>query len=508
MFPFFLIKSGEANLSSDFFSQCSLLPSPRHIFGYIVLALSYLFRTHWYDTLAFLHIIIAITLPAVIFLALNHITKYFSPPSTWPAISVTQSMMVSAAILIDSIPKFFTVAWWRPIDLLPTAHTFSMWIGMLSLYFLNQKPKYSLILLGFSLFIHPTVGLSFFIIQAFIVSLLGEWENLKKLSVVTAVSMVLLLTTFAQTKVISASQFVRIYAYQRHAGHYIPSKFSSLFYNVDWRISFTSILLVLAISWFYLKRSFSDRSSKLVLLFTLFYAFSLFLQYLAVEIFPIRFIATLGPSRFLFWGYWFCVIAISISIGAFWLKLSGKSYSTHLIVLDESKAKVKAKPSQDTIWWMTYFILVTILFLWINSIKSDTLISVPSQRYGPMLSWISQNTPENSVFIVDANYYVYSNLKVDIPIVTHRGIFVDNGFPFHEECIKEYSERASLVSRDLNGAPVDYQFKDYDYFKGVSKRFKADYVIVLTEQGKQFFKDYQPVFKGKTHWIYSLKSDS
>ena len=499
MFPFFLIKTGEASLSSDFFSQCSVLPSPRYIYGYFIIILSNISHLHWYGVLTILNILIGITLPAITFLATYAISRPFLPPQTWTYIALIQAFMVSLVTLSDKVLRFFAIAWWPPFYFQPTPHTISLTVGMLALGFWGyQKVRVASFLLICSLLIHPTVGLSVAIVEGIALFLFSRWKQLTVLAILVVLSLGFILITFNQSSSLTTSEFVNIYAFQRHPHHYIPSKFSSLLPLISWQFAFGTVVSILSASMIYLRITSSNKAAKLILFFLLFYMSSLLMQYLGVEVFPIKSVATLGPSRFLLWGYWLCTIGVSLSIG--------HALSTYF---DKHKLRNDLVHFRHPVA-IAVFLLVAAITLWmgirpifpvwINLVKAHTLTSIPEERNGAILHWIELNSSENSVFIAPPD----SSLKLDIPIATHRGIFIGNGFPFNESCFKEYSERSTLTERNLNGDLIDYDSKDYDYFKGVSGKIKADYVIVSPYQGEQLFLKHQPVFQTEEYWIYSL----
>ena len=130
-------------------------------------------------------------------------------------------------------------------------------------------------------------------------------------SVVTALGVSIL---FDANTSLSVEEFVRIYVKEAHPAHYFPSQFGS--FGVPWALSFGVVLggLMLVSGIFYkLKKVIWKKA----LAAAVFYGFAVLFQYIFVELWPVKLIAKLGPSRFTLFGIWFLFIFWGILIFGF-----------------------------------------------------------------------------------------------------------------------------------------------------------------------------------------------
>lgn len=185
-------------------------------------------------------------------------------------------------------------------------------------------------------------------------------------------------------------------------------------------------------------RTHNIRAAEFVATLSIFFLLSLAVQYVGVEIYQLKVVSTLGPSRFLLWGYWFCAMAIAIV-------LAPNLVNLNLQILNKPTNWISEQICHHRWGGVLVTLMLIFTFAVLPSVsgvtRGDKLDSIPRERSGEMLFWLAGHTPLDSVFIAPPSGF----LRVDIPIVSKRAMFYGNGFPFHESCFKEYMERRALV---------------------------------------------------------------
>lgn len=395
-----------------------------------------------------------------------------------------------------------SVAWWVPLYFDATAHNVSLLlsiVGFLLLWVRAGVIGAVFVILG--ALVHPAVGL---FASIFLCIVLCKFDSFAKnfrffglglgASIAGAIFVRLL---FEGGGSLSAQDFVKVYAVEAHPAHYIPSQFGSLS-SMPWGMSFGIVavgLLVVTVALYNLK-SVTWKNSFLALIA---YSSSVLVQFLFVEIFQIKLIAALGPSRFTMFGLWFLCIFYLVAIlkfvegGAFTRKTSD--------VILQCLAHIH---------WVhiliCYFILGSaVVFYAYKSSHFD----LPEDAQ-ILAEFASTKTKINDVFVLP--FYAP---RVDFPLKTGRAIFIGNGFPFSEKYFHEWDDRNTIVNgrnAEITKFPGSWIGEKYanhyrqllpsDFILAAAK-YKIDWVVIESDHSESF-SSCKADFESPKYKAYSL----
>ena len=516
MFPYFMIRAGEANLATDFFSQCSLLPSPRHIFGGLVTDLSSITHIHWYRALSLIQSAIGVATPVAMFVALISILRLFLPS--------VRSIVVAAAALAapiiwslvnPNVSAALSVAWWPSMLTEATPLALSELLGAIAIPFaLNRRIlRFSIgcVVLFVAVLIHPTVGLSAVGLASVVLLLVGSWAFAGILVIIGGAAATILLILFGEHSGIGAVEFVQVYVVRAHPWHFLPSQFGVLYVpdflretvGVHWYTGLLIVLLGLAATAGLFYRSKDYKVAQLCTVLVALLSGILVLQYFFVELIPVKMVATLGPVTAFLWNFWFFCMAVALLCTFLFGDLRRAHKTPQMFSLLQSPGQWGAAAVGGGV----IAGLVLLLFV----VTQDAMTDVPMTRDGPAFAWIETHTSPDSVFVAPLS----SNFSIDIPIVTHRAVFFGNGFPFTERCLREYYARDMLVTgtpEQVAAAAGDdvlarfenlYDSHSAQYFVSLRKRYRADYVIVKSKVAGNF-STIAPAYRNANYAIYSI----
>ncbi len=512
MFPYFLIRTGEASLSSDFFSQCSVLPSPRHIFGAMVLSLAASLRLHWYAVLYLIQCLVSVLTPAAMFLALVFAVRRLSIARLTPAFPVVLALLIIFGEFNPHFFETFALGWWPAYITQATPHAVSQLVSALAIPLLLARSRH-IFALGCTLaaagvLLHPTVGASAAGVAAVVLSIETQWK--RALVVVGSVfgAAIAIVLFYAEPSHISALEFVRIYARGAHPSHYIPSQFAPLyvpaflaaFIGIHWYTPLAATVICLTAAAFLFHRTAEAKLAKFCMAAVAVLVGLILLQYCFVEIHPIKIVATIGPSTALLWNFW--LFAMSMALLCDWI----------FVQIRQDALPVALFSSAENWWSACSICFGAVLGVLLSFISHDQLASTPMARNGPVLTWIKSHTPEDAVFMVPQD----GDWAFDIPIVAHRGVFFGNGFPFTERCFRGYEAREQATfgtPEQVTAAPGAWIGAKYEalydahselYFASLRQKWKLDYVIVRKGVATSLFHK-APSFSTADFSIYELR---
>lgn len=310
--PFILRLINDDFLSKDFYTN-SIVGSPRFFFSYIIYSIT-LLGIDWYPILFFFKIFILLLKLPLLFLTTFRIFLAWKPKN----ISTQNLNLIKFLFFLGSLGLFSVIqghnSFWGPFGwgAIQTFNNFSpmtlsFFIGLIYnfLSFDDSRLKYiSPLFLFISIIIHPTIGLCHFAISMiFLLPKLSKKQLFFKLGLDTFLGVLIpvsLLIYFFLGKVnLEPSIFIHYYINIRHPDHYLMSKAISL-QSFKWVILF-------GIPLFY---SYKIKDKKYFLLSSFIFASFIgapILQFIGTEVFHIKEIAQLGPSRFttytsILWG--------------------------------------------------------------------------------------------------------------------------------------------------------------------------------------------------------------
>ncbi|MCK5101364.1 MAG: hypothetical protein KAR17_01070 [Cyclobacteriaceae bacterium] len=305
------------------------------------------------------------------------------------------------------------------------------------------------------------------------------------------------------TEPLSAQEFVKYYAIEHHSSHYLPSLFGSLT-SLPWWVSFCFInALMIFSAWFAIKKKDYDLL-VLSLVFLFGYSGAVLVQYLFVELFPIKIIASLGPSRFTLFGYWM--------LGILYCLLLLKHFSivrfSPLLKCANKKTMIKSSSSMAVPVMLLISLLVAIAINW--GAKDIPEFEIRNKHQG-LYEWIQENVSNDAVFAI-----YFDEFKIKFPLVMKRAVFAGNGFPFREDAFREYSYREGLIygsNEELEkfegtwiGEKITKFYRQLtpDNFYKISKEFRLDYVIIESDFAESF-RNFSPLFSNGKMNIYATR---
>ena len=284
---------------------------------------------------------------------------------------------------------------------------------------------------------------------------------------------------FATQQPLPASEFIEIYAKERHPWHYSVVDFFNR--KGDWGIFFVGMNLLFAAP--LVHGLFRKRTEvwQIALAGLLAYSGSIVLQYVFIDIFPSKLITYIGVSRFTTFGYWIALL------------LWG------LILCDSLKEGKLFAPLQMR---SGFFYTVLANFIIVGLVFLDSPLEGRYRNSNAYYDFV-QSTAKDAIFAT------YSQpLNTDIRLVGRRGVFVGDEFPFAEQYIREYGERRQLMygSRldERTGTAFYRNLKPVDFIE-ISEKYQLDYIVIETKFNTEF-SGYEPVWKNNKHSIYSIEN--
>jgi len=495
MIPFFERYYNNNLLINDYFTNAtSNYPNPRWVFGYLIIMLTNLFNTNWYTITFFVKLLLVIFTPVLYYLVLYFIIGKFIVSDKLKNI---QTVLLAAVLIViyPRVSALFSIAWWPPYMIQSAPQSVSLFFGLFAIAIkeFNWGAKsnnfMSHLFFLFSTLLHPSVGL-FVILFFLIVNFQLLKSNYKYFTAVFLIGfiipVVIIKTFFAPSGTLDARKFVDIYSIQNHSSHYHLFHFGSLT-SFSWIFSFILMFVLLVIPWFY----FYYKKLTRCLILTSFFLISVILvvamQYVFIDVYPSKILASIGPVRFTQFAYWMIVIS--------WLIM----FSNNL-VLNKIYFNLKLK--------FIYLLMVT-CYIVIGVLNIDSPKESIYQQDKELYTFIS-GTNEDCVF---AAYY--SNYRFNIPNIAKRAVFVGNGFPFNESYFVEYQQRNELLygnRKQIDNFKGEWvgekmskfyrQIKPNEFLR-MSNKYKLDYVLIEREFSSNF-SDYKPRFQNRKLKIYKI----
>ena len=485
-------------LPNDFYTNAISTPNPRFIFGYFIGYLTKIFSCEWYKIYFFIKIFLVIFNPI---LAHQMIVSFFRNQSRD---NLTLIKIISAVMIIYLLGDVYkySVAFWPAIIFFVSAQTVSFLFGVIAIVILNNhsfQKKYSWLfnfgILFFiaSTFLHPNVGLIFFIFYVIFNYAINDQIKLKQnliyFLVIIVLPYLILYFSFTSKISLSAEKFIEIYVLHKlHFPHYLPSKFGSLTRD-SWLVVFLKINFVFAIALLVgiFKKDF--QIIKTALLSILIFCGSVILQYIGVELFKIKFIAILGPSRFLILGYWMAMLCIILLIvnNIKYLKKHKLIYNSKTKLLFDKISNLNIRKQKHL--FLKTFAMFFFFNIVLYSITLDDPFAEFDKRSFGLFSWIKNNIEKDAIILTD-------HYSLTIPILAKRSsISPGFGFTFNEDFFEELSQRENLINQMKSLSKEQLQ--------EFSKKFKFNYVIFFINDQHQLKKE-KPVYKNAAFLIYKI----
>lgn len=496
-------------LAEDFFTNASSGVTPRLPYAYFLSEITRISNNGIGGGLAVIKSLLLILLPAIAaFLFIVSVKTHIDCKgrNEWVISPVNVVIVASAPLFVfllqGRVGAYLSVAWWAPLYFDATAHNVSLLLTILGFLLVWGGVRVigaAFVILG--ALVHPAVGLFASIFSCVVLCKFDSFgKNFRFFGFGLGASIagaILVKLLFEGGGSLSAEDFVRVYAVEAHPAHYIPSQFGSLS-SMPWVRSFTIVavgLLAVTVALYKLK-SVTWKNSFLAFIA---YSSSVLVQFLFVEIFQIKLIAALGPSRFTMFGLWFlcifCFVAVLkfIEGGAFIRKTSD--------VILQCLAHIR---------WVhiliCYFILGSAAVFYAYK-SSHFDLPDDSQM---LAEFASTKTKISDVFVLP--FYAP---RVDFPLKTGRAIFIGNGFPFSEKYFHEWDDRNAIVNgrnaeiTKLPGSWIGDKYANHyrqllpNDFIAAAAKYKIDWVVIEADHSEKF-SSCKADFDSPKYKVYSL----
>ena len=491
--PFILRIIDPNFINNDFYTN-SVAGSPRFIFSYIVYGFT-LLGFDWYSALYFLKLLLVVCVPSLIFLTMQSVyTKWHPYSEKLKHYNIAEIILFLGAIgffatLIDKSPFGLSFGW-NSIQLFAVNNlnpmTLSFAVGLLyniSTFKASKFRYVSPVLLLISTLIHPVIGIYHFIFSmTFKLPISFEKRSFIELGldfIIGIIGFIVFLYFFKEkSNTIDSVTFIDIYVYSRHPHHYLMS---SLFgwSSIVW-IFFLLFPVVLS-----LKANKGKYCILSCIVFILFISAPI-IQFLGTEVWKVKEIAILGPSRF------------TAYVSIFWvLNTVIVGFSIH-----KNNASINLEKAVSLLRFVLYFLyklqdkqkLYTFLFIvfFLNAFyftHKHPLDYYNKAHVRETVEWILKNTKDDSVF------FVHGLDSFFVRVYARRAVFADDAFPFNEGDVKEFSERYTIFKKSKKFTPSDYAC--------LNKYYNIDFLILPKNQD---FKEYAPLFSNDFWLVYNISS--
>lgn len=494
MMPMFERYFNESHLTNDFFTNAiSNEPNPRWVFGFFVIGLAKILSVDWYVISYSMKLFFVLLIPIFYYLVVFFTLKKYIDLEK--VINSQVLILIAVAIVIyPRIAGLFSIAWWSPFAIQAMPQTLALFFGLSAIILKDIGFKYSsvisILLFSVSSFIHPAIGLFLIVLYVIlnIINIKSDYKFHAMSFIFGFVAIAILIKIFfSPQNPLSAIEFINIYCLENHSSHYHLEHFGTLS-PFSWKISFVLMISLMILPMIYFYKNHKKELLLLSILFVSSYLMAVFLQYLFIDIVPNKIVASIGVVRYTQFGYWMIVIL--------WIAML-----SNITFLSKFNYELKYKK--------LYLIFLVFLFIY-GIAKID---SPKNEIYNKNIELYKflETTPKDSVFGV-----YFGELKLDIPNIANRAVFIGNGFPFNEDYFIEYNDRnilmyGSRIDRDKlsgkwEGEKVANFFRNLtplDFLK-ISQQYRLDYVVIESEFSSKFAK-YNPIFQNEKLQIYKVE---
>ncbi len=483
MMPFFERVFDANFLTNDFFTNTTVAKNPRWVYGYFVVALSRITTLHWYTILYILKLLWVILMPILYFKVLVVLLRRYVSVKALNRLAPFVLICLVLMVFLKEYRPYFSVASWLAYYLGLSAHNVSITLCLVGILLKEAKRNKIRYLPFFFLaaVVHPAMGLFGMLFYALF--LIPEFKKEVKaflpILVSTLLAVVLVKLVFASEQSLPTSEFIDIYVKERHPWHYSVPDFRNL--KGDWEIFFVLMNLLFIIPFLYGLR----RKRKILWLLALCtwvsYSGAIAVQYVFIDVIPVKLIAYLGVSRFTTFGYWMLVVLWALLL------------ADHI-----KKEQALVFPSLP----VKNFAILIINLIFVGIVFMDNPREVHYNNRKDYYDFV-QRTPKEAIFST------YSRtLNTDMRIIGRRGVFISDEFPFTEKFSVEYAERRKSIygsfQNDTNGIDFYRELQPKDFIE-ISKKYQLDYILIENGFDSEFANN-TPVWKNNRHSLYSIKS--
>lgn len=470
-------------LQSDFYTTCTAGFGGRSFFGALT-SLPMRFGLDWYRNMYLWMAVNQVVKAPALYLGLAAVLPRRSLPAAL-ALFLFSFASVAAPDLLDRV----CVAWWRGWGDFFHPSLFSISLACLGAYsvFASQGRPWRVgagaVVIVLGLFVHPAYGLGSTLLILLCAIHTRPWRLCAFYGGVVVAAVVAFGLLYGGPA-LSATEYQQYFAWL-HPEHYIPSRFVGM-RGQPWWLGFAIVSAVLLLVTTLFWRGRRQVEARIALGLFLFYAGSLAAQYLFVEFWPVsRSVIVLSPSRFLAFGYWSCAIVLAMAVAR--------------VPLPPLHRIAKVLPRRSLTTGGVAAAIALILF-------GFTRLGQPADRLSPggraLLDWVRTDTDSNAVFAGVADM-----TAIALPMLTGRGLYVGNGFPFVDRCIEANYDRYVQLFGTPTGphgrATASEHFDALQMRDFRNLRPHPDYVIARRQTSH--LADTAPVYQNEEFSVFHVR---
>ncbi len=463
-----------ACLAGDFLASTSATPNPRLPYIHLIAQLTLLAGQGLGGGLTIMKSLMLLLMPMVVVLFLVRVIRVHLPDAPLPAVVGGLLALVAMVLMQGDVGVWLSVAWWRPLGFDPTAHNLSLMLTLAGFCALPRSGAACGLLVFAGTVFHPAMGLltsSAAIILLFRGLSIGPNIKLVLVGLVPSLAAaVLVALVFSPEDPVSSAEFVRIYVIEGHPSHYLPSAFGSLT-SYPWWVSFGSVfvgLIVLAAALFML----GNPCWMNALLALAAYAGALGMQYVFVEVMPLKAVAALGPARFMTFGPWFLAALTLVLV----LSLL-RSLLTRVGL--EPRLLSAVRRTESLPYWIAFPTFLLAFWVAFQYSERANRVGGIDQLDRELIAFASDNATPDEIFVLP-----FGNNRYALPILSRRGVFYGNGFPFTEDHFVDYDRRLALVDGDSESlADIPGSWIGQKYARFYDAHGPADF-LAMAEAGR------------------------
>jgi len=482
-------------ISHDFLTSCLGDSNGRALFGKLT-GWPISLGLPWYETLYAWMLLNSAAMPFAIYMGLTALISERKSKANFVIFA-----FVLYAIVFPTKVNYLTVAWWNSWGTFFHPSLLSITTVFLGIYLaLREHPAAKICGYGLaflSSLLHPAYALGAGLFFALI--LLFHRNDLRS-AVFFLISIglgLIFIKSYSASGSLGADDYSRYFAWL-HPEHYIPSRFVAMG-SFKWFEPVIYLMAAFFSTYLILYKLKERRMELLPLCFFLFYGTSLLTQYIFVERYPISTLVILiSPSRFLAYGYWMLAICSALLAGT----VLNKYFPTKKLDSNEQNA-ITEKPRSKIIATMT---LLALCALPIYAFKGFLQLKQPLDLLEPdeksLIEWIETNTSRADE-IASPDF-----LPVVIPLLTGRGSYSGNGFPFEDRCLKENYIRYTNTRGDPTGtngrssARTFYSKLDIEQLSKLSPRPQWAVMVRSSAGAIESLSKAQPAFENGTFLVF------
>jgi hypothetical protein len=505
MAPFYERQRDPKFLPNDYYTNSISQPNPRLVFGYSIVGLAHFFHIDWYSVYFALRVVMTLTVPVLWYLSLVGMVEPALRDDRQRWIARIALGVAIVLVMRRSVSNWFSIAWWPPFLIYVGAHPVSQWLWLLGIVMrdgLNKWAKHLSLAVWFAATLcHPAIGLFMFVFYWLIVFDRSRWRDLVVTGLISVVvPFVILAALFRVDAPLSAKEFIDFYVFAQHPFHYEVAQFATLT-KYPWWVSFSLILGLMGVARIIGAARNDQQLKTWAIRFSAAYGGCVVLQYIGIDLLPIKLIAIIGPSRFSALGYYLlAVLAARVSCDLWPERWKWPEVPSRYRWI----SRARFHP-----WHVGVLMAASAIALY--GLSKDDLQHQVRGLYAGFYDWVEHNTAPDAVFHPTFNQPLHQHL----PTIGRRAVLASQSFPFREDAVREHCRHMSLGYGTLEQlshvAGADQIVRRTNFFRSlgpteivlIADQVRLDYVVVERDY-QSTFVGFEPCYEDASVAVYDV----